>query len=256
MCHVARRRRPELVSMWTIIFHRYRSYLYLIAAIVAVPVLIVVIKQYVQPENQIYWAAGSISMLFVVIILSVPYNYFQAALNKFIQLQADDAVESFDFPIDTEGDFDVVSLDDPDDPVTVDGVLIHMEEVVVPLKKEYDFSHVLSKIGKSRYIAFRYHGKFTERFDFGDLLVYFNGTPFQSRNGERVNGFFIDVNTVIREFEYGPMPVVFVKSTLNGDQKLNQYPEPFDAFWAAFWKAKKSEQDAIEAAIAPKVAKK
>ncbi len=216
--------------MWEIIWYRYRAYIYLIPAIASVAVAIYAIKTFVTPGDQLWVATAYIVILFGTVVFTVPYNIYIGSRRRFYVLESADTPLSFDLAVQAIGDFDITKLD----PILVEDVLVPREECILPLDAEYDFSRVLPKIGKSRFVALRYHLSFEERVDTGEgeVVVFFRGTPFNSVNAEKLQGYFSDTNLAEHRNEYGPMPIFEVTSTTYGDAGWLDQPTVLDRAFA------------------------
>jgi hypothetical protein len=205
-----------LVSMWTIIRHRYAVYLYIIPMLFGVLVAIYVIKEDVPPDAQLTYAAVFLGLLFTLIIGIVPYNLYDGMSKRFLSFESENYPEQVDFAINVEGVEDIVDLD----PIFVDGQPVPRQEWVVPLEKTEKVGHWCPGVESTDYIAVRYHLSYKDRFKFKGCTVYHRGTPMFSRNAEKIFGYVVDINPVTDHLRYGKIPVIEVQHTYHGDKEM------------------------------------
>jgi len=231
-----------LTSMWSIIWNRYRSYIYLIPALCSIPIMIWFVKTQVPVDDQLWVAAGYMMTMMFAVVLTVPYNIYLAAQKRFLILQDEKAPNNVEIPFPSSANLYIREME----PLEVDGVNVPRTEIIIPLDKPMDVSNISGQesLGKINAVSLRHHGMESKRFSYKDGIVYYRGTPYYSQNCETVLGYFVNPMLSLGTSDFGPTAVFEVVVSVHGDRHVYTDPSFMDHAWANYYKKHPEELEA------------
>jgi len=234
-------------STLTIWWHRNRSVIYIIPAVVFLVVAAILDKLYLSPDIQIPLITGLIVATFSMIVLSIPAIAYFARGDNYLEGHAPERDEAIDLPfhggriIETPLNYDPES---PEDMRKVaSGELTPRHDIPLYLTEPKEFNDLfpeLSNLGIEQVttIHLRYHLHFRDRFDLSTgAIVVRKGVPLYHPHADEV--FFKPVG--VDYYDGIPNPVFEVFFTRKGDDEMLSNPAVMDsAFskWLEITKAK------------------
>lgn len=231
-----------MTSMWSIIWNRYRSIIYLILALCTIPVMIWFAKTQVPEGEQLWVAAGYALALMAAIVSTVPITIYEAAQKRFLILMDEKAPSSLQIPFPSSANLYIREMDS----LEIEGVRVPRAEVIIPLDKPVDVSGIAGQesLGKINAVGLRFHGMESKRLSYKDGLVYYKGTPFLSQNCETVIGYFVNPMVSLGTSDFGPTAVFEVIISIHGDRHVYTQPYFMDYAWAKYFSRNPEELEA------------
>lgn len=223
-------------------WHRNRTVVYIIPAVVFLIVAAILDKLYISPDIQIPLITGLIVSVFAMIILSIPLIAYYARGDNYLEAHVPQRDEPIDLPfrggrieeIPINGSRRDGSFTEEDIERISTGELIPRYELTLFLTEEKDFSDLfpdLVRLGVESVTKIRldYHLHFHDRFDLTTgAIVVRKGVPLYHPHAEEVN-----LIPVRLDYENGIYyPVLEVLFTRKGDYDILNNPVVMDIAFA------------------------